>query len=223
MTRRDHIMQQALRAAAAATGRATRTLQVATTVCAALLGAGCGDQHAALAEETLDSSGATQQAAEDATSTPTSADAVTPATSGDAAAPSARDLTSASEVEAPHTACGLTAAGLLDWRCCTDAPTADAEVPTWNFEREGCGLCFSALTDDSDWDTVWDCCTQFSTLIHAACAAEPDEDTQGDCYMAQSAVQQAQPRCTPWGPPAPPRWTGARSLSLPDEVTPCLA
>jgi hypothetical protein len=213
MGRRDEIIRQALRAAAAATGRATRSLQVATTACVVLFGVACADQRAVLAEEPIDGDGASAgQAGADATTPP-----------ADAATPPAEGTATQSEAEVPSTACGLTATGVLDWRCCTDAPTDGAEVPTWSFEREGCGLCFSALTDDSDWDTVLACCTEFSTLIHAACAVEPNADTQGDCYMAQSAVQQAQPRCTPWGPPAPPRWTGARDLSLPDEVTPCLA
>ena len=235
MLSRDEIVRRALRAAAAVTGRASKWTRVSAAAGMVWIGgmgvSGCVDNMGTSEEAervqtaSANADGTTTDSASDTSSAVPTTE---PTTAGTADAFSADSTVFADSASAPDTdptatdtltsadvgteTCGYNADGIFDWRCCAD-PGTDG-WPVWVTERNGCSFCFADMAPDADWDTTWACCTTIFTTIDAACAAETDTTAQSDCYNANSAIYSAIPHCTPWGPPAPPRWTGVSLAAL---------
>ncbi len=234
MLNRDEIVRRALRAAAAVTGRASKWGRVSAAVGLVWVGGmgvvGCVD-NMGTAEEAervqtapANADGAGADSVGDTSSTVATTEQTTAGTAdvyaadgsvlADSADPTDTLLvdTSVADPDVGTATCGYNADGIFDWRCCTDVG-AD-EWPVWVTERNGCSFCFADMAPDADWDTTWACCTTIFSTLDAACAAETETTAQSECYNANSAIYSAIPHCTPWGPPAPPRWTGVSLAAL---------
>ena len=173
---RAAIHMHALRAAAAATGRATKHLSAAVAAASVLLSSTACAQPTPL---------------------PTSP----PASDSDATAipPSTADTNT------PPDASPDTNAALIPWRACATAPDAAPDQFTWSIDSDACNLC----PRNADPQVWFDCCEALEPRIDATCAAGSEPAL---CKEALFVYRMS--HCTPWGPPAPPRWTGTKLPSL---------
>ncbi len=178
---RAAIHMHALRAAAAATGRATKQLSAAVAAASVLISSTACAQPVPL---------------------PTPLPTAPPASESDTTSGAS---STADTLSPPSDTSPSSDAAPIPWRTCATAPEAAPDQFTWSIDADACLLC-PRTADPQVW---FDCCEALEPRIDATCASDPEPAL---CKEALFVYRMS--HCTPWGPPAPPHWTGTKLSSF---------